>query len=469
MNELASERLAADPRLAQAKQLILAALAEHTGSVHSIKAADPERKVSYQTMLDNCGVYRGGDLFYPYLSSGAGNGPFVELADGSVKLDMIIGIGVHGFGHCNPDLVTAGIDSAISDTVMQGNLQTNTQSVQLSKTFIDLANQNVAASETENRFAHCFLSTSGAMANENALKMAFQKNYPANRILAFRHCFAGRTLGLAQVTDKAAYRDGLPETINVDYLPFYDAAKHEQSIKSAVTHLRSHLNRHPGKYAAFWMELIQGEAGYYPGHRDFFMALINELKDQNCAIIADEVQTFSRTSEPFATQYFQLEEHVDVITVGKITQVCATIFKANYNPRPGLISQTFTGSTWAINAAQTIIQGLIDRGNFGEGGLNDQLHSHFADHLKRIGDDHPGTVSGPYGIGGMVAFTPCDGSAEKAKQMCHALYDAGLMGFIAGGSPSRIRFLLPLGVVTMEHIDLAAEIIESVASEMKSV
>ena len=160
----------------------------------------------------------------------------------------------------------------------------------------------------------------------------------------------------------------LPETINVDYLPFYDAAKHEQSIKSAVTHLRSHLNRHPGKYAAFWMELIQGEAGYYPGHRDFFMALINELKDQNCAIIADEVQTFSRTSEPFATQYFQLEEHVDVITVGKITQVCATIFKANYNPRPGLISQTFTGSTWAINAAQTIIQGLIDRGNFGEGG-----------------------------------------------------------------------------------------------------
>ena len=62
MNELASERLAADPRLAQAKQLILAALAEHTGSVHSIKAADPERKVSYQTMLDNCGVCTAGAI-----------------------------------------------------------------------------------------------------------------------------------------------------------------------------------------------------------------------------------------------------------------------------------------------------------------------------------------------------------------------------------------------------------------------
>ena len=109
---------------------------------------------------------------------------------------MIIGIGVHGFGHCNPDLVTAGIDSAISDTVMQGNLQTNTQSVQLSKTFIDLANQNVAASETENRFAHCFLSTSGAMANENALKMAFSKELSGKSNLGVQALFCRTDIGL---------------------------------------------------------------------------------------------------------------------------------------------------------------------------------------------------------------------------------------------------------------------------------
>ena len=459
MKKLVADKIANDPRLAQAKQLILDLIAEHSSELAEVRDPDQELHQDYEKMLEEFGGYRGGSLYFPYLSSGAGNGPFVELADGSVKLDLITGIGVHGFGHCHPDLIAAGIDSAISDTVMQGNLQTNCESVDLSKTILDLANKN------GQHYDHCFLSTSGAMANENALKIAFQKNHPANRILAFKHCFAGRTLALAQVTDKAAYRMGLPETIHVDYLPFYNSEKHEQSIQSTVTHLRTHLNRHPGKYAAIWMELIQGEGGYYPGNREFFMTLINELKDQNCAIIADEVQTFSRTSEPFATQYFGLEDDVDIITIGKITQVCATLFKSNYNPQPGLISQTFTGSTWAINAAQTIISGLVERGNFGNEGINSQMHDHFTAHLKRIGEKHPGTISGPFGIGGMVAFTPCDGSAEKAKAMCHAFFEAGLMSFIAGGSPARIRFLLPLGVVTREHLDLAADIIEKVVAD----
>lgn len=462
MTRLVSEKIAQDPRIAQAKQLILEAMAEHTAELDHVRQADPELHEDYQKRLEEFGGYRGGSLYFPYLSSGAGNGPYVELADGSVKMDMITGIGVHGFGHCHPDLIAAGIDSALSDTVMQGNLQTNCDSVDLSKMMINLANKNGG------NYDHCFLSTSGAMANENALKIAFQKNYPANRVLAFKNCFAGRTLALAQVTDKASYRSGLPETLHVDYLPFYKADQHEKSIASAVTHLRSHLHRHPGKYAAFWMELIQGEGGYYPGHRDFFLALINELKEQNCAVIADEVQTFSRTSEPFATQYFKLEDHVDIVTVGKITQVCATIFKADYNPQPGLISQTFTGSTWSINAAQTIITGLIKRGNFGPDGLNLRRHQHFAEHLQRIGEKYPGTISGPFGIGGMVAFTPCDGSPEKAQEMCHALFDAGLMGFIAGAHPARIRFLLPLGIVTEQHIDDAAAIIEQVAGSFVS-
>ena len=63
------------------------------------------------------------------------------------------------------------------------------------------------------------------MANENALKAAFQKRFPANRVLAFEHGFAGRTLALSQVTDKPAYRKGLPETLAVDHIPFFDPAR----------------------------------------------------------------------------------------------------------------------------------------------------------------------------------------------------------------------------------------------------
>ncbi len=127
--------------------------------------------------------------FFPYLGSGIGNGPFVELADGSVKLDLITGIGVHGFGHSHPLLVEAGIDAAIGDTIMQGNLQQNSNSYELVKLLVDTACQFGAG------LNHCLLSTSGAMANENSLKMAFQKNYPANRVIAFLSLFRGSHIG----------------------------------------------------------------------------------------------------------------------------------------------------------------------------------------------------------------------------------------------------------------------------------
>ena len=194
MKKLVADKIANDPRLAQAKQLILDLIAEHSSELAEVRDPDQELHQDYEKMLEEFGGYRGGSLYFPYLSSGAGNGPFVELADGSVKLDLITGIGVHGFGHCHPDLIAAGIDSTISDTVMQGNLQTNCESVDLSKTILDLANKN------GQHYDHCFLSTSGAMANENALKIAFQKNFPADRILAFENCFCGRTIALMSRT-----------------------------------------------------------------------------------------------------------------------------------------------------------------------------------------------------------------------------------------------------------------------------
>ena len=69
---------------------------------------------------------------------------------------------------------------------MQGNLQQNVETESLVRTLLDAANRKGAF------FKHCFLTTSGAMANENALKLIFQKKSPASRILAFEGCFAGR-------------------------------------------------------------------------------------------------------------------------------------------------------------------------------------------------------------------------------------------------------------------------------------
>lgn len=457
---LAADKLNNDPRLAEAKKLILDAVAEHQETLVSVRPPRPELATDYEQQLDQFGAIRGGRTFFPYLGSGIGNGPFVELADGSVKLDLITGIGVHGYGHSHPRLINAGLDAAISDTVMQGNLQQNTSSCDIVKLLTDVACESGAG------LKHCFLTTSGAMANENSLKMAFQKNHPANRVIAFTHCFAGRTLGLAQVTDKAKYRVGLPDTIAVDYVPFFDEHNPEKSTAYAVRRMKYHIDRFPGKHAALWMELVQGEGGYYEGNTEFFKALIEVAHENNIAVIADEVQTFCRTTRPYAFQHFELDKDVDLVTIGKISQVCATLFTDEYAPKPGLISQTFTGSTWAIMAANAIVSGLIENGNFGVDGKNVRFNQYFSQGLQAIGEKYPGSISGPHGVGGMVAFTPFDGTPEIASELVKRLYHAGLMSFMAGGSPSRVRFLLPLGCIDESHLDLACQIIESVVAEM---
>lgn len=460
---LAAERLEGDPRIQQAKQLILEALAEHQSNLSQVKPPQEALAANYQRELEHLAKLRGGAMYFPYISSGLGNGPFVELKDGSVKLDMITGIGVHGFGHSNPELVASGIDAALSDTVMQGNLQTNGPAGEMADLLVTTAQQSGSKIE------HCMLTTSGAMANENALKIAFQKNFPADRILAFENCFCGRTIALSNITDRPNYRVGLPETTKVDYLPFYDWQDPEGSLARTMATLEQHVARHPGKHAILWMELIAGEGGYYPGSQEYFEVLCKRARELNIAIICDEVQTFGRTSRPFAFQHFGMDSLVDIVTVGKITQVCATLFTDDYKPKPGLVSQTFTGSSWAILAGLTIVRGLMERGHFSENlqdSKNVQLHDYFVAGIEKVARQYPGAVQGPHGFGGMVALTPFDGSLEAAKEMAYQLFDAGLMSFIAGGDPYRVRFLMPLGVTEPEHIDQACQILADVVGQM---
>ena len=166
---------------------------------------------------------------------------------------------------------------------MQGNLEQTIQGLNFSKKLLTLANAKEA------KLVHCFLSSSGAMAGENALKVAFQNKYPARRVLAFKHCFAGRTILLSQITDKADFRAGLPLNFPVDYVPFFDPKNPEKSIKDAKTILREYIDRYPGEHAAMLFELILGEYGYYKGSAEFHCELMEICKDHNIAVLVDEV------------------------------------------------------------------------------------------------------------------------------------------------------------------------------------
>lgn len=454
---LAAEELRADPRIQQAKQLLLDAVKTHQKTLTSIRPSQTERKQSYQELLSSFAEQRGSKLWYPYLGSGIGNGSLVELMDGSVKYDFITGIGPHFFGHSHPTLIAAGIDAAISNTVMQGHLQQNTDVVELSTALTKAVKMD-----------HCFLTTSGAMANENALKIVFQKRFPAHRILAFDHGFAGRTIVLSHVTDKPSFREGLPSALPVDYVPFFDETQPDESIRRSVSALKEHLARYPKEHAVMIFELVQGENGFYPGTNEFFTALMTILKENNISILADEIQSFGRTPAICAFHHFGLEQYVDMVTIGKMTQICATLYKEDHRPRPGLLSQTFIGSTATIHASKAVLNELQSGKYFGPSGRNMKIYNHFSGNLQALSRKYPKRVQGPFGIGSMIAFTPFDGDIKKTTKLVHALFEAGVISFIAGTSPTRVRFLLPTAVVTDADIDAVTKIIETTLEQVEA-
>lgn len=441
------DELRKDPRIGEAKKLLREAVADQQKKIKGVKAGSSEMQSRYEETLEAFARTRGASLYYPYLGSGLGKGSLVELADGSIKYDMINGIGPHICGHNHPGLLDTNVDSSIEDIVMQGNLQQNEECVKLSQTLIRASGLH-----------HCFLSSSGAMANENALKIAFQKRHPANRILAFDRCFMGRTLVMSHITDKPAYREGIPKTVSVDYVPFYDHTRPEKSTSETLHALERHIKRHPGHHAVMAMELIQGEGGFYPGTHEFFVKVIKLLKEHEILVLADEVQTFGRTESLFAFHHFGLQGLVDICTIGKLSQVCATLFHENINPKPGLLSQTFTSSTTAIRAGQYIIDTLLTENYYGKEGKIAKLHALFVDKLKRL---EPDLIKGPYGVGAMIAFTPFEGEMQRTVSIARKLYENGVITFIAGVNPTRIRMLIPVMVITEEEIDAVVSIIES--------
>jgi 4-aminobutyrate aminotransferase-like enzyme len=249
-------------------------------------------------------------------------------------------------------------------------------------------------------------------------------------------------------------------------VPFYDPQKGEASIRHAVTVLKRHLERYQGQHAFFIAELVQGEGGYHTGTAAFYRALFEVCRSHGVGVLADEVQTFGRTSEMFAYQHYGIGDLVDVVTVGKLSQVCATLFTAALNPAPGLLSQTFTGASAAIELGLRVVDALRGGGHFGADGRNAAIHRRFVGHLERLAAAHPDWVAGPYGVGAMIGFTPFGGDGKLAGKLLTRLYERGLLGFNAGSAPTRLRFLPPLLVVEDSDIDAAAAILEATLAEV---
>lgn len=105
--------LATLPAVRSAIDTILAELRRAQASITGARPADTSKVESHASWLKRNNELRGRATMYPYVGAGIGNGALVQLADGSVKWDMINGIGVNMFGHSDSRMVEAALESAL--------------------------------------------------------------------------------------------------------------------------------------------------------------------------------------------------------------------------------------------------------------------------------------------------------------------------------------------------------------------
>lgn len=456
-----AERMLQDSGYREARARLLAEIARASAQVSRVRpptdASDAARQ-AYVALLAAFQKDRGRDLYFPFLSSGLGHGPYVELVDGSVKLDLITGIGINFFGHAHPALMEESIDAVASD-LLQGNLQPGIEARRSIEAILRAARSGKG--DAAARLEHAWLATCGTMANEVALKIIRQKKFPAHKLFAFQDCFSGRSTAMQEITDSPAYRVGQPTHGFVDHLPFYDASLGlEASVARTVSRMREQTTRYAGQFAGLMIELIQGEGGVQAAPRDWYVQVFTEARKLNLAVWADEIQTFGRTGEYFAFQKFGLGDFIDVVTVGKMLKVCAAIYTAEYNPKPGLIAGTFSGTAAALRSSRRVLELLGEGGFLGEGGRIARASERFRTNLEKMRDGaQRGRIGEIRAIGGMIAFVPHEGKLDQCKQVLLKLFDRGAVAFYCGHGPYLIRLLPPMGTITDAQIDEACALI----------
>lgn len=188
-------------------------------------------------------------------------------------------------------------------------------------------------------------TNSGAESVEAAIKLA-RAATGRLRILSTENSFHGKTLGALSATNRESYQKPFYTPVEgFDKIPYGDTA----ALKTALT-------AHPGAYAAFIVEPIQGEGGIVVPPVGYLARVQQLCRENGTLLILDEIQTgLGRTGNLFAANF----DHItpDIITLAKalgggllpIGAVLST--EAAYTKEFALKhSSTFAGNTLVCQA-----------------------------------------------------------------------------------------------------------------------
>jgi len=263
-----------------------------------------------------------------------GNGAYVYDENDREVLDFYGGHAVISIGHSHPHYV-----KMVQEQVAKLGFYSNSVKNPLQ---VEFAQKLGALSGLDDY--DLFLVSSGAEANENALKLA-SFHTGRNRILAFDGAFHGRTSAAVNVTDNEKIKAAINRNFPVTFLPLNDLVAVETELAK-------------GDVAALIIEGVQGVHGIYVPEPDFLEALPDLCHAHDAVLILDEVQSgYGRTGEFFAFQHSKVQP--DIVSMAKGMgngfPIGGVLIHPSFEAKKGMLGTTFGGSHLACAAGIAVL------------------------------------------------------------------------------------------------------------------
>lgn len=358
-----------------------------------------------------------------------GHGAWLIDEGGKRYLDLIQGWAVNSLGH-SPALITQAL-------LAQSQRLLNPSPAYYNRPLLDLAGRLVAIS----CFDRVFLASSGAEANEGAVKLArrwgSRRRSGAHEIVGFEQAFHGRTLAMMSASGKPGWGDiYAPMPAGFAKARLNDIA----SVERALT----------PRTAAVMIELVQGEAGVVVADPGFVRELRTLTAERGVLLIADEVQTgIGRCGHAFAYEHYGIEP--DVVTLAKGlgggVPLAALLCKEQFNCfEPGDQGGTFAGNPLMAAVGLAVVNAVC-RPEFlaGVRARAEQLSAGLQSLAREFG------LIGERGLGLLRALVLPADVAPAVAAAAQALEPVGLL--LNAPRPHLIRLMPALNVSEAELAD----------------
>ena len=348
----------------------------------------------------------------------SGDGVWLTTRDGRRIIDMYGGHAVASLGYNHPVLSRALASQA--ETLL---FQSNAVPMAIRSRAADLLADFAPAGLNQ-----VFFVSSGAEANENALKLALKLS-SRRKVVALEHGFHGRTAAAGAVTWGAQSWYGFPRSpFEVDFVARNDVA----ALQAAVT----------ADTAAVIIEPVQGVAGAFDFDPDYMRAVEQCCRDKGAFFIMDEVQTgVGRLGASFGAAHFGVRP--DFLTTAKALGggvPCAALLVTDDIAReltPGALGTTFGGGPLAAAAIIAVLE-VIQK---------DDLLAH----IRRLSASIRATcVTGPVtavqGLGFLLGLR----TTPPAREVRNALLERDIL--VGTSSDPHVIRLLPPYILDEQHV-----------------